>query len=104
MEPSRPAEQTWRMGVTGLAVAGIGVAAADPVVSSTTALAGVTAANVGAGAGLYKGGEHVRKEYFGYRYSRPFRVAQAGLVRTFQITRELTGMTVLENLLLAPTD
>ena len=30
------------------------------------------------------------------------RVASLGLVRTFQIVRELSGLTVLENLLLAP--
>ncbi|EMA38390.1 ABC transporter ATP-binding protein [Halococcus hamelinensis] len=33
---------------------------------------------------------------------RPHRIANRGLVRTFQITRELTEMTVLENMLLAP--
>ncbi|MHC3439459.1 ABC transporter ATP-binding protein [Natrialbaceae archaeon A-gly3] len=32
---------------------------------------------------------------------RPHQVAERGLVRTFQITRELRGMTVLENMLLA---
>jgi len=35
---------------------------------------------------------------------RPDRVAQQGLVRTFQIPRELPGMTVEENLLLGPPD
>ncbi|MFB6266149.1 MAG: ABC transporter ATP-binding protein [Halodesulfurarchaeum sp.] len=34
----------------------------------------------------------------------PFEVAQEGLVRTFQIARELAQMTVLENLMLAPMD
>jgi neutral amino acid transport system ATP-binding protein len=33
---------------------------------------------------------------------RPFEVANRGLVRTFQIARELDDMTVLENLMLAP--
>ena len=33
---------------------------------------------------------------------RPHEIAQQGLVRTFQITRELAEMTVLENLMLAP--
>jgi branched-chain amino acid transport system ATP-binding protein len=33
---------------------------------------------------------------------RPHQVAQRGLVRTFQIARELEEMTVLENLMLAP--
>ena len=32
----------------------------------------------------------------------PFRMARKGLVRTFQIARELEEMTVLENLMLAP--
>ena len=32
----------------------------------------------------------------------PFKVAQCGMVRTFQIPRALTKMTVLENLMLAP--
>jgi len=35
---------------------------------------------------------------------RPDRVAQRGIVRTFQIPRELSGMTVEENLLLGPPD
>ncbi len=34
----------------------------------------------------------------------PFEIAQKGLVRTFQIARELEEMTVLENLMLAPKD
>ncbi|MFC7209640.1 ABC transporter ATP-binding protein [Natronoarchaeum sp. GCM10025321] len=33
---------------------------------------------------------------------RPYQIAQRGLVRTFQIARELEEMTVLENLMLAP--
>ncbi len=33
---------------------------------------------------------------------RPYQIAQLGLVRTFQIARELSEMTVLENLMLAP--
>jgi branched-chain amino acid transport system ATP-binding protein len=33
---------------------------------------------------------------------RPYQAAQRGLVRTFQIARELDQMTVLENLMLAP--
>jgi ABC-type branched-subunit amino acid transport system ATPase component len=35
---------------------------------------------------------------------RPARVAEQGLVRTFQIPRELSGMSVRENLLLGPPD
>ena len=34
--------------------------------------------------------------------AEPYQIAQKGLVRTFQIARELSGMSVLENLMLAP--
>ncbi|MFD1587493.1 ABC transporter ATP-binding protein [Halorientalis brevis] len=34
----------------------------------------------------------------------PYQIAQRGLVRTFQIARELDEMTVLENVMLAPRD
>jgi branched-chain amino acid transport system ATP-binding protein len=34
--------------------------------------------------------------------AKPYEIAQNGLVRTFQIARELSEMTVLENLMLAP--
>ncbi|MFC7076489.1 ABC transporter ATP-binding protein [Haloarcula halophila] len=34
----------------------------------------------------------------------PYAIAQRGLVRTFQIARELSEMTVLENVMLAPPD
>ena len=34
----------------------------------------------------------------------PYTLAKAGLVRTFQIARELSEMTVLENVMLAPPD
>ena len=35
---------------------------------------------------------------------KPYEIANRGLVRTFQIARELEEMTVLENLMLAPRD
>ena len=35
---------------------------------------------------------------------QPDRVARRGLVRSFQIARELAGMTVMENVMLAPPD
>jgi branched-chain amino acid transport system ATP-binding protein len=35
---------------------------------------------------------------------KPYQIARKGLVRTFQIARELGEMTVLENLMLAPQD
>ena len=33
---------------------------------------------------------------------KPFRLARRGMVRTFQLTKALAGMTVLDNMLLAP--
>jgi branched-chain amino acid transport system ATP-binding protein len=54
------------------------------------------------GAGFYYGQEQYKERNPSFSHSRPFRLSQAGLARTFQITRELQGMTVLENLILAP--
>lgn len=47
--------------------------------------------------GVYLDGEDITGR-------QPHQIAQRGLVRTFQIARELGGMTVLENLMLAPKD
>ncbi len=47
------------------------------------------------GGAVYFDGEDIT-------HLRPHQVADRGLVRTFQIARELGGMTVLENMMLAP--
>ncbi|MFB6354855.1 MAG: ABC transporter ATP-binding protein [Halobacteriales archaeon] len=47
---------------------------------------------------------HVRFQDEDVTGLRPHEVANRGLVRTFQIARELREMTVLENLMLAPRD
>jgi branched-chain amino acid transport system ATP-binding protein len=47
-----------------------------------------------AGTILFRGEEMIGKE--------PYQIAQRGLVRTFQIARELEEMTVLENMMLGP--
>ncbi|MFB6201907.1 MAG: ABC transporter ATP-binding protein [Halorhabdus sp.] len=101
MQPSRKERSIWA-GSTG-------------VITGTTAVAGasfaglsapeVTASAVG-GAGLGLAG-YVSQHYLRQRYrppqrTRPSQLSQEGLVRTFQITRELEEMTVLENMLLAP--
>ena len=69
---------------------------------SPTVLAGGAAAGALGGAGLYYGQGAVSDLRNSHRHSRPFQLARNGMVRTFQITRELEEMTVLENLVLAP--
>jgi len=78
-----------------LAFAGGNLAVSEPV------LGGITLAGTGAGTALHLGHERYRATQDG-RTSRPHQLANAGMVRTFQLTRELNGMTVLENMLLAP--
>ena len=102
MRPSRPGEQLWRLGATGASIGLFGVIVASAFTASTATLGGVGIAGVVLGGGAYKTQERVREERLGHRYSRPFRVAQQGLIRTFQLTRELRGLTVRENLMLAP--
>lgn len=71
---------------------------------SPDVLAGGAVAGAAVGVGLYVGQNAINNRRGAYKHSRPFRLARQGMVRTFQITRELTEMTVLENLLLAPPD
>jgi len=71
---------------------------------SAEALVGGAVAGAAVGVGLYVGQNAINNRRGTYKHSRPFRLARQGMVRTFQITRELTEMTVLENLLLAPPD
>jgi ABC-type branched-subunit amino acid transport system ATPase component len=103
MWPSGTEQGIW-MSASGLSFGGIALAAAASAGASVVGLGGAALAGAGLGAGLYQTGEKVKDDYLDYRHSRPFRVSQAGLSRTFQITRELQGMTVLENLMLAPQD
>lgn len=103
MRPSETEQGIW-MGASGLTFGGAGVAAAATAGVSTVGLGGAALVGAGLGAGLYRAEQRLADDYFDVKHSRPFRVSQAGLSRTFQITRELQGMTVLENLLLAPQD
>lgn len=102
MQPGPEEHRIWTVaaGVT-FGGAGLGIAAATG--SSTPLLAGGGIVGIGIGVAVYYG-QNRAKRVSGVRPTRPYRMAQAGLSRTFQITRELTGMTVLENLLLAPKD
>ena len=101
MEPSRTDKAY--LGGSAALVAGLGglglASVSDP---SMAVSAGATAVGAGAGLGAYRGQEVLKTRYFGHKYSRPYLVSRAGMMRTFQITRELKGLTVFENLLLSP--
>lgn len=103
MRPSDTEQGIW-MGASGLSFGGIGLASAAAAGASTVALGGAAVVGAGVGAGIYQAQEKVKDDVLDYKHTRPFRVSQAGLSRTFQLTRELQGLTVLENLLLAPQD
>lgn len=100
MYPGRAERRTWAvasggtLGLTAGAVAG----SIEPTAAVTTA--GIVG-GFALGAGIYYGQQTVRERFRGERPSRPFNLSIAGLSRTFQITRELGEMTVLENLMLA---
>jgi len=98
-----PAEQfIWTSAsASSLGLVGMGLGRILAGVSPTALLGGAAAGAVG-GAGLYYGQATVNGVRDSHKHSRPFQLARDGMVRTFQITRELEEMTVLENLVLAP--
>lgn len=65
---------------------------------------GITAGAAALGAGGYLTQERFKQRGSETANSRPYMLARSGLVRTFQLTRELGEMTALENLMLAPQD
>lgn len=99
MRPSREEKGIW-YGASGATFGGFALSAAAYYGLTSPMLAGATILGAGVGAAVYAGQERY-KETAGYYHTRPFRLANEGLVRTFQITRELKGMTVLENMMLA---
>jgi len=103
MQPS-PAEDAIWYTASGLSFGLLGLASAGFLGGSATALGGATVVGAAVGAGIYWGQERAKSEYLGVHRRRPFQVSRAGLSRTFQITRELQGMTVEQNLMLAPQD
>ncbi|MFB6185077.1 MAG: ABC transporter ATP-binding protein [Haloarculaceae archaeon] len=84
------------VGLLGLGVGRVLYGASPAVLAGGAVVGGVV------GVGLYYGQGAYQNQREDVKHSRPFRLARQGMVRTFQITRELTEMTVLENLLLAP--
>ena len=103
MRPSETEQGIW-MGASGMTFGGVGLAAAASAGVSTVGLLGGAVVGAGIGAGIYRAEEKVKDDFLDYKHSRPFRVSQEGLSRTFQLTRELQGLSVLENLMLAPQD
>ena len=101
MQPSDGERAVW-LGSAGITFGVAGLAGGAALGGSTPLLAGTTLAGAAVGGGVYAAQERYKDRSSDYRHSRPFQLSQAGLVRTFQITRELQGMTVMENLMLAP--
>ena len=102
MRPS-PEEQAIWIGSAGVAFGGLGLASGAALKLGDAGLGGATLVGAGLGAAVYWGQNRVKEHSPTFRHRRPFRLAQNGLVRTFQISRELQGMTVLENMMLAPS-
>jgi len=103
MRPSRAEQEIW-VTAAGVGVGGLGLATAAATGGSTLALGVGTVVGAGVGAAAYFGQESFRATVLEEKRHRPFQVARSGLARTFQITRELQGMTVLENMMFAPQD
>lgn len=103
MRPSHRENQIW-VTAAGVTTGGIGLGLAGSAGMSPTLMSGAAVAGFAVGTGAYYGQQYVRENAFDYRPSRPFQLAQHGLSRTFQITRELKNLTVMENLLLGPKD
>lgn len=101
MYPSSAERRIWTIAAGGTAGL-IGGAIGGAIEPSVTMTAGGGILGAVAGAGIYAGQQSIRERYLEERPSRPFALTRAGLSRTFQITRELGEMTVLENLMLGP--
>jgi ABC-type branched-subunit amino acid transport system ATPase component len=101
MGPSRDEQAIW-VSSAGVGFGFAGLASASVAGLGTPGMAAGAVAGAGLGAATYYGQEKLKEQSDDFKRTRPFRLSQAGLARTFQITRELQGMTVLENLMLAP--
>jgi branched-chain amino acid transport system ATP-binding protein len=102
MRPHRDEKAIWG-GASGLTVGALGgIVGLGPLGLGPVPAVGATVAGAGLGAGGYLLKQRATQQRPGYTASRPHMLAREGLVRTFQITRELGEMTALENLMLAP--
>ncbi len=99
MKPSRAERLIWGS-YSALTAGAVGFGTSLWAGVSRAVASAFGAVGAGGGAGAYKAVERA-KARLGGRNRRPFRLAQEGLVRTFQITRELGDVTVMENMMLA---
>jgi len=102
MRPHREETAIWG-GASGITVGALGgIVGLGPLGLGAVPALGTTVAGVAAGAGGYLAKQRVTQRRPGHTNSRPHMLARDGLVRTFQLTRELGEMTALNNLMLAP--
>jgi len=102
MAPSRDERLIWGGASALVGGAAAGIAGLSALGTASPVPAAAAALGTGAGAGVYAGQERLKQRRPDRKNSRPYMLAREGLVRTFQITRELSEMTTLENLMLAP--
>ena len=102
MRPHRNETAIWG-GASGI-TAGVlgGIVGLGPLGFGAAPAVGTTAAGVAVGAGGYLAKQRATQRRPDHTNSRPHMLARDGLVRTFQLTRELGEMSALENLMLAP--
>jgi branched-chain amino acid transport system ATP-binding protein len=102
MRPHRNETAIWG-GASGI-TAGVlgGIVGVGPLGLGAAPALGTTVAGVAVGAGGYLAKQRATQRRPDHTNSRPHMLARDGLVRTFQLTRELGEMTALENLMLAP--
>jgi ABC-type branched-subunit amino acid transport system ATPase component len=103
MEPTTQ-EQAIKGGGAGIAGGLAGVTTGLITALPPLGVAGASVAGIGVGAAAYWGKNQYVEDLESHPHSRPFQLSKAGLARTFQITRELQGLTVLENMMLAAPD
>ena len=102
MRPHRDETVIWG-GASGLTFGALGgIVGLGPLGLGAGPALGTTVAGVAAGAGGYLAKQRATQRRPDHTNSRPHMLARDGLVRTFQLTRELGEMSALENLMLAP--
>lgn len=102
MTPSRDEQIVWGGASALVGGAAAGIVGISVLGTGSFLPAGAAALGIGAGVSVYAGQERFKQRRPDRKNSRPYMLAREGLVRTFQITRELSEMTALENLMLAP--
>jgi len=101
MGPDRE-EYTAMIGTSGLTAALFGFGVGLSTMTTPIGVGVVSLVAAGAGAALYPAQDELRSKLGTHQKSRPYQLSRKGISRTFQITREFSEMTVLENLLIPP--